>query len=155
MIWRYHIHKVVLRSTWFLVELEFGNVGFWGEGKTRVPGEKPLGAKQGRELTTNSTHIWRRRRISRRKKSYLFLKSVSVFSASVLSAENVIWKFPTLDPTVNKLPYKKYIYWCEVFVQNVDHIIPPPQEYVPLAGIHTTEHLTDYTSPLWGDVSTF
>ena len=42
-------------STWFLVELEFGSVGFWGEGKTGVPGEKPLGA-------TNSTHIWRRRR---------------------------------------------------------------------------------------------
>ena len=31
-------------STWFLVELEFGSVGFWGEGKTGVPGEKPLGA---------------------------------------------------------------------------------------------------------------
>ena len=25
----------------FLVELEFGNVGFWREGKTGVPGEKP------------------------------------------------------------------------------------------------------------------
>ena len=37
-------------STWFLVELEFGNVGFWGEGKTGVPGEKPLGA---RERTNN------------------------------------------------------------------------------------------------------
>ena len=153
MIWRYHIHKVVLRSTWFLVELEFGNVGFEERGKPEYP-EKNL-SEQGREPTTNSTHIWRRRRISRRQKSYLFLKSVSVFSASVLSADNVVWKFPTLDPTVNKLPYKKYIYWCEVFVQNVDHIIPPPQEYVPLAGIHTTEHLTDYTSPLWGDVSTF
>ena len=33
-------------STWFLVELVFGNVGFWGEGKTGVPGEKPLGAKE-------------------------------------------------------------------------------------------------------------
>ena len=33
-------------STWFLVELEFGNVGFWGEGKTGLPGEKPLGAKE-------------------------------------------------------------------------------------------------------------
>ena len=37
-------------STWFLVELEFGNVGFWGEGKTGIPGEKPLGA---RERTNN------------------------------------------------------------------------------------------------------
>ena len=37
-------------STWFLVELEFGNVGFLGEAKTGVPGEKPLGAK---ERTTN------------------------------------------------------------------------------------------------------
>ena len=37
-------------STWFLIELEFANVGFWGEGKTGVPGEKPLGA---RERTNN------------------------------------------------------------------------------------------------------
>ena len=37
-------------SPWFLVELEFGNVGFWGEGKTGVPGEKPLGT---RERTNN------------------------------------------------------------------------------------------------------
>ena len=27
------------------IELDFRNVGFWGEGKTGVPGEKPLGAK--------------------------------------------------------------------------------------------------------------
>ena len=27
------------------VELEFGNVGFQEEGKTGVPGEKPLGAE--------------------------------------------------------------------------------------------------------------
>ena len=33
-------------STWSLVELDSGNVGFWGEGKTGVPGEKPLGAKE-------------------------------------------------------------------------------------------------------------
>ena len=31
-------------SSWYLVELEFGNAGFWGEGKTGVPGEKPLRA---------------------------------------------------------------------------------------------------------------
>ena len=29
-----------------MVEMEFGNVGFRGEGKTGVPGEKPLGAKE-------------------------------------------------------------------------------------------------------------
>ena len=33
-------------STWFLMELEFGNVGFRGKGKTGVPREKPLGAKE-------------------------------------------------------------------------------------------------------------
>ena len=42
-------------SAWFLVELEFGNVGFWGEGKTEVPGEKPLRAK---ERTNTSRHSW-------------------------------------------------------------------------------------------------
>ena len=41
----------------FQVELEFGNVGFSGGRKTEVPGEKP--SEQGREPTTNSTHIWR------------------------------------------------------------------------------------------------
>ena len=39
----------------FQVELEFGNVGFCGGRKTGVPREKPL--EQGREPTTNSTHI--------------------------------------------------------------------------------------------------
>ena len=34
----------------FQIELEFENVGFWGEEKTGVPGEKPLGA---RERTNN------------------------------------------------------------------------------------------------------
>ena len=29
----------------FQIELEFGNVAFWGEGKTGEPGEKPLGAR--------------------------------------------------------------------------------------------------------------
>ena len=28
------------------IELEFGSVGFWGEGKTGVPGEKPLEARE-------------------------------------------------------------------------------------------------------------
>ena len=37
-------------STWFLVKLQFENISFWGKGKTRVPGEKPLGA---RERTSN------------------------------------------------------------------------------------------------------
>ena len=42
-----HPHSEIRSSsTWFLVELEFGNAGFWGEEKTGVPGEKPCGAKQ-------------------------------------------------------------------------------------------------------------
>ena len=42
-------------STWFLVELEFGNVDFWGEGKTECP-EKNLSERR-RKPTTNLTHI--------------------------------------------------------------------------------------------------
>ena len=41
----------------FQVELESGNVGFCGGRKIGEHGEKPL--EQGREPTTNSTHIWR------------------------------------------------------------------------------------------------
>jgi len=40
----------------FWIELEFGNVGFLGEGKTGVPGEKPLGARR-RTNDKNSTHM--------------------------------------------------------------------------------------------------
>ena len=46
----------------FQVELEFGSVRFCGGRKTGQRGEKP--SEQGRELTTNSTHIWRRVRES-------------------------------------------------------------------------------------------
>ena len=47
MIWRKHIHKVVLRlpDPWSNLEMLV-----FGERKTRVPGEKPLGA---RERTNN------------------------------------------------------------------------------------------------------
>ena len=43
------------------IELEFASVGFWGEGKTGVPGEKPLGA---RERTNNPGQIGGRRALS-------------------------------------------------------------------------------------------
>ena len=46
MMWRKHIHS----TNWFflyLVKLEFGSVGFGEEEKTGVPGEKPLGAREG------------------------------------------------------------------------------------------------------------
>ena len=41
-----------------LIDLELGSVGLCEGRKTRETGEKPL--EQGREPTTNSTHIWRR-----------------------------------------------------------------------------------------------
>ena len=47
----------------FQIELEFENVGFKGEGKTEVPGEKPLGERE-RTDNTDSTYIWRRRQDS-------------------------------------------------------------------------------------------
>ena len=40
----------------FPIELESRSVDFCGGRKTGEPGEKP--SKQGREPTTNSTHIW-------------------------------------------------------------------------------------------------
>ena len=59
MIWRLHIHKVILRlpdswSNWNLKMLVFEE-----RGKPEYP-EKNL-SEQRREPTTNSTHIWRRR----------------------------------------------------------------------------------------------
>ena len=46
----------------FQIELEFESVGFKERGKPEYP-EKNL-SEQGREPTTNSTHIWRRRQDS-------------------------------------------------------------------------------------------
>ena len=45
----------------FQIELEFGSVGFFEERGKPEYLEKNL-SEQGREPTTNSTHIWRRRR---------------------------------------------------------------------------------------------
>ena len=60
MIWRYDIHKVVLclpdsSSHWNLELLVFAE-----RGKPEYP-ELNLSEQRG-EPTTNSTHIWRRRR---------------------------------------------------------------------------------------------
>ena len=41
------VHENLLkRLPAFQIELEFGSVGFCGERKTGVPGEKPLGARE-------------------------------------------------------------------------------------------------------------
>ena len=59
-------------STWFPVELEFGNVGFWGEGKTEVPVKKPLGAKEvAKFLETN-----RKRRLKSEFQLFQFLSII-------------------------------------------------------------------------------
>ena len=42
-----------------MVELEFRNVGFWGEGKTGVLWEKPLGAKERTDNKLNP-QLWHR-----------------------------------------------------------------------------------------------
>ena len=40
------VHENLFRNTMYSrIELESGNVGFWGEGEAGVPGEKPLGAE--------------------------------------------------------------------------------------------------------------
>ena len=50
---------MVLRfPDWFLVALEFGSVGFLKEGKTGVPGEKPLGAKERTNNKLNPHIDW-------------------------------------------------------------------------------------------------
>ena len=51
MIWRSHIHKVVLRLPDSLIELEFGNVGFSGEGKTGVPGKTSRSKGENQQQT--------------------------------------------------------------------------------------------------------
>ena len=60
MIWMQHIHKVVLRlpDSWSNCNLEM--LVFEERGKPEYP-ERNL-SEQRREPTTNSTHIWRRRR---------------------------------------------------------------------------------------------
>ena len=81
---------------------------FEERGKPEYPGEKPLGA---RERTNNklNPHMASTPYLAKTEK-LPFSEKRFCFSACVLSAENVVRKFPTPDPTVNKLPYKRYIY---------------------------------------------
>ena len=51
-------HSQVLCLLFQLVKLEFGSVGFWGEGDKRVAREKSLRVKE-RLATTNPAHICR------------------------------------------------------------------------------------------------
>ena len=49
----------------FQIESEFGSVGFWGEGKTGVPGEKTFRSKRENQQQTQPTYgvdagIWTR-----------------------------------------------------------------------------------------------
>ena len=41
----------------FQIEMEFGNVGFWGEGKTGVPGEKPQPKSTWFEIILTWSHF--------------------------------------------------------------------------------------------------
>ena len=45
-------------STWFLVKLEFGspNIGFWGQGETRVPAWKTSRSKGEKQHETQPTY---------------------------------------------------------------------------------------------------
>ena len=40
------VNNLFKRVFAFQIELEFASVGFWGEGKTGVPEEKPLGEQE-------------------------------------------------------------------------------------------------------------
>ena len=44
-------------SSTVTVELKIRNVGFWGEGKTGVPGEEPLGAKTRTNYNKLNPHL--------------------------------------------------------------------------------------------------
>ena len=51
------------------LELDFGNAGFGGEGKTGVPGKKPLGAEKrtNNKLKPHMTHMLPEKAYSLRK----------------------------------------------------------------------------------------
>ena len=51
-----YLARTALIGDTFQIELEFRNVGFWGEGKTRVPGEKPLGARTRTNNNNNNNN---------------------------------------------------------------------------------------------------
>ena len=94
MIWRWHIHKMVLHQAWFLVELEFGNAGFWGEGKTsRSKGENQkqtqptYGVDVG--IWTRATLVGARRRVLSPLRHPLIRKTKDFWRLTIL--ENRYW----------------------------------------------------------------
>ena len=119
-----------------LIKLEFGNVGFWGEGKTGVPAEKPLGAKEGTNNKLNphkaSTsgfepgHISGRRALSPVRQP-LFPKKWLKETVSYYSVLNVFFFLPRWRALGwNYFGMDKYqqIMICEVVQVTLKHLSP-------------------------------
>ena len=61
------------------IELEFGNVKFRGEGKTGVPGEKPLGARTRRQQQTAVLYIFGKVAPDFHERHYIHKRSFQIF----------------------------------------------------------------------------
>ena len=51
------ISALLIRETEIQIKLEFGNVGFWGEGKIGVLEEKPLGAGTSSQRSNSNSYV--------------------------------------------------------------------------------------------------
>ena len=137
-------------ATWFLVELEFGNVGFWGEGKTGVPGEKPLGAKERTNNKLNphmastsgfepGPHWWGAS--APQRYFYEGRKPETISFCDYDMRWIQLWKFVSLlvdtnaEREVCKLSYADWRLYVRIQVQNKykgntsDHLPSPPPIY--------------------------
>ena len=118
-----------MNSFKFQIELEFGSVGFWGEGKTGVPGEKPLGAKERIDNKLNR-HIWRRRRD---------LNPGHIAGRRVLS----LLRHPCPRQTLSWLRWKPK--WA-IKGHSIVPIFRPKRKAIPFgaAHAHTVYHIGEY-----------
>ena len=100
-------------STWFLVKLEFGNVGFEGEGKTGVPGGKPLGAKERTNIKLNphmGAGIWTRATLVGGDRSHHCTIPCSSSLASSFCCTCTKWNIIDIFVVVQFCPWFKFYF---------------------------------------------
>ena len=85
-------------STEIWIELEFGNVDFWWEGKTGVPGEKPLGAEKRTNNKLN-LHITSSGGID--PESHRWRASALTTAPSLLPSFHLSWTFLSVGRASN------------------------------------------------------
>ena len=87
------------------IELEFGCVGFWGEGKTGAPGEKPLGAR------TRTNNKLNPHCIKRWIKKLVFLELIRLYLKKLTPKKVGLHRLTFAHVMCHAILFLQHIFW--------------------------------------------